>query len=474
MAEDTNAATDTAAKATKGRDSRPLPAAVSKLTVDDFGLFDFGDEMDRNDTDAGLVRVATSVKVKELKDGKEVEVVYQLMDFTVDNLREIAKKMDVQGYASASKFTIRRLLARRSTTANRLAASRRIDSADKIKKRINSQLRLTNAVSHKDAIDLVVVVNDNKNRKDHEAKKTPKQTWMDVADIYNDASPDDDLDTVILPPGGCSIPFYSEHKDLLVEDDEVDPSDFNPVESDGKYVAKIVNKMFRVRTWIKRLLDDSGRNCPDPFAYISTAMKRANVKEIYKLPAYYFYIKCEQHKDDLEARFSPFMNENLKGSSEDMGEIVVTTRKKKQGDDESVASLAKEIFATMKQEREEKKAATVGQAFGVKEAIAILNKGCASPNTTANCKKIVKFAASEAVEAVEEAHADKRRRLSFGDEIEVGSVTTATSTLRGSTSVTATSSSSKKTVTAEDLTLELDGDDEDEDDDDVSSDGIVL
>jgi len=474
MAEDTDAATAATGETSKSRDTRPLPPSVARLTAEDPGLSVFGEGVDTSSAgEEGLVRVAKSLKAKESKDGEEVGVQHVLNDSTLDRLRQIAAKTGAQRCASASKSNCRRLLAKRQSTARRLDESHRADSAEEVKRRVNSQSRLASAVPRKGAIGLVSQVNDNKKRSGHEAKRTPKQTWMDVADIHNDATPDDDLDTVILPPDGAGIPSSPGHKESS-EGDAIDPSDLAPVESDGKYVSKIISKMSRIRSFIKSLLDDSGRDCPNPFAHIATAMKRADVREAHKSPACHSCVKCEQDKEDLEARFSPSMDEQSKGPSEKLGEIAVTSRKKKKADDnESVASLAKGVLTSMRQGREEeKKNASAAHAFGVKEAMAVLDSGHATPTTAANCQRLVSFAASEAV-ARQESDA-RRRRLSPGDGIEVGSIATATSTLRGPTSVAATSSSLEKTITAEDLMLESDGDDEDEDDDDVSSDGVVL
>jgi len=302
MSDDSSVPPAAAPEPKKGRAVKPLPVYVGKLTDKDLEKFNVTEEYEEGKPmgDNGPYEVAISVTVEE----ENGPATYSLDSFTSDQLKVICKNVGVKCFSSASKFLMRKLIAHQKKWGMLANIHPLIDSGDKLVKKLNTQLRIINAVSHKDITAPLKKVNDLKDRFDQEHGLMPRQTWQKFADLVNDATPDDELDK-ILCPNVLDVEVHEDHMKKY-DDDAIDPKKFNNV--DSKSVADIVAKLFKVREEMKRCMEHTGTHDYDPMRYVDRGIKRSGHKEINRLAAYCFWQKAEE-VPDLEDTFKPVIRQ---------------------------------------------------------------------------------------------------------------------------------------------------------------------
>jgi hypothetical protein len=105
----------------------------------------------------------------------------------MDNLRALVKQLGIKGYASATKFRCRYLIAEHVIYQQAYNNKVRETSAAALKKKLSSELRKIQAFFHPDIIDQILLINSLKDCSALENSTTANQTWSALADLYNSA-----------------------------------------------------------------------------------------------------------------------------------------------------------------------------------------------------------------------------------------------------------------------------------------------
>jgi hypothetical protein len=138
------------------RKTASLPASFSSITVNNIvGKLVIVEQLDPNTrcTDRGPFQVAKSIKLMEDKNGVVQEVLYDLEELTLDQLRKLCHQLNCAGYALAPKIKCRRLLAVHTNSVELYNQDWNTDSANAVSKKLNFDLRKVNAFFHKEVYE---------------------------------------------------------------------------------------------------------------------------------------------------------------------------------------------------------------------------------------------------------------------------------------------------------------------------------
>jgi hypothetical protein len=179
----------------------------------------------------------------EDKNGVVQEVIYDLEELTLDQLRKFCNQLNCAGYALAPKFKCRRLLAVHINSVELYNQDWNTHSASAVSKKLNSDLRKVNAFFHKEVYENILNINRLMTRADHEDGTTDKDTYCSLAELYNKEEPDfllDDVDSNLQTDVGKHLTNNSAFCDA-------DLTQFVPTTVDGKCLKKFIREMFSLR-----------------------------------------------------------------------------------------------------------------------------------------------------------------------------------------------------------------------------------
>jgi hypothetical protein len=140
-----------------------LPAGFECVNANNIGSkLLFKEELDPSlrTNDRGPHQVAKTIKIdQEMEDGAVVEVEFDLNAFTSDQLRLLCKQVRCSGYASLSKYNLRRQLFTHAGLMCMYDRAANNDAMTNIQKRLNSDLRKVNTFVHKEMFEQVKNIN---------------------------------------------------------------------------------------------------------------------------------------------------------------------------------------------------------------------------------------------------------------------------------------------------------------------------
>jgi hypothetical protein len=108
--------------------------------------------------------------------------------------------------------------------------------------------------------------------------------------------------------------------------------------------TKILN-LFKIRRDMKANMTVSGTHDSDPWNFIEASMKK--VPGYTKISVYYFYKRCEEMGNGVDAHFSPFLDSDLIGDSGSLESLddsysAPSQRKRKSPDSEFLSQIAQQ------------------------------------------------------------------------------------------------------------------------------------
>jgi hypothetical protein len=273
------------------RKEKPLPPALELLTEADIDKLVIGQEMDDpNKTKSpGPYDVAISVRVTETKDGVDVLVDYDIKSLNTNQVRSLCKRFGVASYSSKRVFICRRMLAQKQVQCAKLEEAVAFDTATAESKKLNTALRIINALFCSAFLPKFLAINDKKGRPDHElGRSTPKTIYKDISEYVNSEEPDEVLDKL-------NVSILSDNNLHLLDETLygcVDLTTILPVSCDGKVVQNLVSKLIKIRHHVQDMMRTSGTHDSDPLLFIDVGKKRAKVTGVHKLAAYYFIVNA--------------------------------------------------------------------------------------------------------------------------------------------------------------------------------------
>jgi hypothetical protein len=94
-----------------------------------------------------------------------------------------------------------------------------------------------------------------------------------------------------------------------------------------------IKLLFMVRRQIQTYLNTSGEHENLISKYIDNAIKAVKKEDkgaskLHRVAVYYFFIRCEELGDAIDAAFKPFLDDALKGSTHNIGPTVEKKSKK--------------------------------------------------------------------------------------------------------------------------------------------------
>jgi len=307
-----------------------LPSPIASANqVDLFKEFTYKVETNKskNDKYPGENEVAVLLKLDvkedvESENGVEpstTEVSYVLDDLTIDQLRALCRQIGCTGYSSLTKYVCRLFIARRKNIRDEIRHSSAINNATRTHKQVQSDLRLTNTILHTEIRPIFMALNDLKTRADHETGYTHKEGNLTILETFN--APTDDKAIIEL---NLEHEFDRDgHLQTETIYSQVDLRDFLPFAS-AKAMMNRLKKLFEITKVMRANMTVSGMHESDTMEYVDHAIKKVKgCSRISRHSAYYFYIACEEFPN-IEAKFTPLMVEELKGSSTDSASAIST------------------------------------------------------------------------------------------------------------------------------------------------------
>jgi hypothetical protein len=337
---------------TKKRKVKSLPAAIlATLSDKDKDRFTFALECDPNPKSKNYGKEYNVVqKVKVTKDTDNDEY-FDLTTLNQDQIRVLCRNIGVTNCGSSSKFVCRKTIAaylqyRESLQKVGLAPTSHSS-------RVTSTVcRAVNVVFSSQFIDDFLMVNDRKNRQDHESSNMYKDFWIRATIAHNsfsetpmDTSVDDSsLDTVEKDDNDAEkefctlvIPDGDIHLSQLVDDIDLNLRNVDQYKTEA-FRKKIMN-LFKIRQIMIKNMTESGTHDNDLWNFVEVAMK--DFSGMTKISVYYFFMRCE-NTDGIDAHFQPFLDQSLKGRSYDLGfnESIQHSSPQKRKIEDANASIA--------------------------------------------------------------------------------------------------------------------------------------
>lgn len=293
--------------------SRPikeLPPELAGLRSKDADKFVIAIDRDISRNSSTFGKELLCAVAVELEQENGEKKVIDLKKLTSDQQKKIAANLNVKNCGSVSAFMIRHIIA---CTLNYRKTAQQEGIGFSNDEQTNTLFRMTNVIFSQPFDDELVKLNDNKTRKDFEGNTTYAHFWTRAADAHNAYDVEDpELDKVIYTSN------VQEWNDQLKEiASDIDPRAVNVTTKD--YLKANVRDLFKIRRRMKGNMTQSGTHDSNPWNFIDIALDLEKVSGITKDACFYFYLRCEEHAD-IDASFQPFMNSDLKGSSEDIGD----------------------------------------------------------------------------------------------------------------------------------------------------------
>jgi hypothetical protein len=181
--------------------------------------------------------------------------------------------------------------------------------------------RFINVLFHQDFRDHFLKINNIKTRTDHEGLEgagwLPKEFWSRVADVITYSEPDGEdsietqLRTVWMPMDDSKQEIF-DHLTSLFYGDETIELNGSTTNYRADWFKKKHGELDRVRKKIDFYLHKSGNGDPDPWSKVDLAL--AEAPGIRKPEAYYYYVRANEFKIEIEKAFGSSLDNSLRGN----------------------------------------------------------------------------------------------------------------------------------------------------------------
>jgi hypothetical protein len=285
-----------------------LPTFLTKFTFADRKLLVCGDEIDekkRVPEKQGPFLVAQLIKVTDSHT-------YDLTELGIYQIRTLAKQFGCKGIGSANLFQVRRALALRvsmgAAYANHQIVNPVSDPQVTKTRKTNTNCRIVTALFTNEILPDISKINARNDRRDFETGNgaNNERLFRELSEMVNDTD-STELDELILPnnPG-------DQHITAAVEDDGVNPKDFN--QQSWQSVAKVIHKFAKARKGVVTNMTLSETHDSDTWNFIEPALKTSKVSGLNPIEVYYFVMHCKAHPE-VDAVFDVFLEEGIKCES---------------------------------------------------------------------------------------------------------------------------------------------------------------
>jgi hypothetical protein len=310
-----------AKKSNKNRSGEnSLPEGLEQLTRKDQDNFkiDF-------DNDCGGIVVKIIGKGGEEYDPKE--------DLFLSQLRKLASNVGVRNHHAANTNKVCRLIAE-AILDEGIMEKAGIHPEKAVAKKNYSLCRLINCLFSEPFFQRLPNVNSLHTRIHHETGQTNKKFWEDLAKYYT-KPPEEALEDLNKIYGADDSADAPADPVLKAFSDQLDAeSTKQPVGFTEEGMKKLLRDFFKVRKGIKDRMTQSGTHSNSPWDFVQAALNDIKDQQsgsvmVTKDASYYFFCRCAEHPG-IEAHFQMFLDENVKGSSEDFtkNDDIVPTRKR--------------------------------------------------------------------------------------------------------------------------------------------------
>lgn len=299
-----------ARQATKDKRISFLTTIAENFTVDKLDHIDVEEERDPKTQE--FHRVAKYLTVFR---GKEREEKIDLAEMNSQQIRKMAVNCRIKRGGNMNMYECRRHIAMAIDmgtvyTDNTIANPK--TTAEE--RRVNTLMRITNAVFHPDHVERFIALNDPKKRKDYEAASNSnpiKDFWIQISEMVNDAEKNDDL-SVVLQSGAEEDPRLNK----FVKDGEFNLNDFSAQTFASCQQAML--DLMKAREECVRQMKISGHHSNDLYTYATNTKFTTVRKSTKPLPAqavYYCHVVCNLHPA-VDGKFAAFLDAKLQSDSE--------------------------------------------------------------------------------------------------------------------------------------------------------------
>ena len=304
--------------------------------------------------------------------------------FTLDQIRLLCGKMGCRSYSSLTKFLCCNCIAVKITRHHALQQSDIIETATRVQKKKNTNIRFANVICCEEVLPLIQTFNDKKDRVDHEERRTIKDTYVLITTLHNDTTPNDELDVIV-----DDLEADTEaHLDELVNNHFKSADIHNVLKfATSKETGDYLDLMIKVCCKIDELMTRSGNHEHDPMKYVDRAIAKIKGASTNMNRHGIFYAFCRfKQFPEILYKFRPTMPDNLKSSSTtgcSLGGSEKSSKGSKKSDSHVLADAITKIGDAMMNKKEEDEEVK-RRKMNYKEALMcqqLLKDNSYSPNT---------------------------------------------------------------------------------------------
>ena len=305
--------------------------------------------------------------------------------FTLDQIRLLCQKMGCRSYSSLTKFLCCNSIALKITRHHALQASDIIETATRVAKKKNSNIRFANVICCNEVLPLIQSFNDKKDRADHEERRTIKDTYVQITTLFNDTTPNDELDVIV-----DDLEADTEaHLDQLLNNHFKSAEIHNVLHfATSKETGHYLDLMIKVCRKIDELMTtQSGYHESDPMKYVDRAIAKTKGASTHMNRHGIFYAFCRfKQFPEIMNKFRPTMPDNLKSSSTtgcSLGGSDKSSKAGKKSDSQVLAAAIDKIGDAMMNQKKEDEDVKLRE-IKYKEALMcqqLLKDNSYSPNT---------------------------------------------------------------------------------------------
>jgi hypothetical protein len=429
------------------------------------------DENERSKTHGKEFLVVQSIRLNV----DEKTTFFELKKVRCAHLRKLCCNMGLQNCGSLNKFECRRRLAGQIQYEHALDTHgmKPTSNASQITSTI---CRAVNVVFSDEFITGLLSVNDRKGRREHETNDMYLSFWQRATDAHNITSICLDVDETVVEvvctnDTRSSIsarkPAASDLLDDSTSEDESQNRDADTVPTNDVFATlvipvgdeylcslqadpeinlqrniilyemkafrtKILN-LFKIRRDMKANMTVSGTHDSDPWNFIEASMKK--VPGYTKISVYYFYKRCEEMGNGVDAHFSPFLDSDLIGDSGSLESLddsysAPSQRKRKSPDSEFLSQIAQQGEAMLQLMTASEKLLQESEKDRRQEAMDRRQEAMDRRQEAKDRANAVAAAAKDRANAVAAAVAEQRKSKSFERRLALAQALNDTDALR--------------------------------------------
>jgi hypothetical protein len=243
--------------------------------------------------------------------GKPREERLDVANFSSSNIRKLALACGVKGGGNLTIFNARRKIAQSilsgSVYTDATIANPRTTAAER---KINTNLRITNACFLPSKIQQFIELNDKKYRADYEkahGSDPIKDFWISISELVNDGTNNPELGTVLESRQEDDVRLAE-----FVATGNLNLNDF--VTGSYKSCQQTMNDIMKAREECMKQMRVSGHHSNDLWTYaINTKLTtlRKSSPPVPAIAVYYCHVLCMKNPG-IDGKFSAFLSEALK------------------------------------------------------------------------------------------------------------------------------------------------------------------